>query len=299
MSLSVLKKKTLNGNPRLAPVSGSNNGTFGFSLNGTRRGNYINKDSIIAAKGNNCDSKSKDNPLPPGTSNCTNDINVVKPTVMNTKGMLAKKLRGFGPLNNPDCNVCTGPLSVNWVKKSSTSDHTQGNYIKNIVSVNGNKFDASGCNLFKSYNGILGVLDLEGFNAINKIPQGCNPSSSLPAAEMQKLIDNKSIMPNQSMCAHHAVKNNLNINLHTRKIKCSTAKPGITTVDAGDYIKRKLLINKHIPWQQQKTSCNEPQPNPAIFETCGKTSSNDLWNNNIKPSDQVYYDSKTNEWKFN
>ena len=32
MSLAVLKKKTMNGNPRQAPISGSNNGTFGFSL---------------------------------------------------------------------------------------------------------------------------------------------------------------------------------------------------------------------------------------------------------------------------
>ena len=44
MSLAVLKRKTSNGNPRIAPISGSNNGTFGFSLNGTRRGNYQHKD---------------------------------------------------------------------------------------------------------------------------------------------------------------------------------------------------------------------------------------------------------------
>ena len=37
MSIAALKRKTLNGNPRLAPISGSNNGKFGFSLNGTRR----------------------------------------------------------------------------------------------------------------------------------------------------------------------------------------------------------------------------------------------------------------------
>ena len=251
----------------------------------------------ILAKGNNCLSNSKDNKISPGTTNCTNNENIVKQSVMNTKGMLAKKLRGTPPLNS-SCKGNNGPLSVNWVKNSSTVDHTQGNYIRNNVAINGNKLDASGCNLFKSFNGIIGVLDQEGFNAINRLPQGCNPSSNLPASEMQRLIDNKSIMPNQSLCAHHQVKNNLTIDNLTRKIKCTTAKPGITTVNAGDYIKRKLLINKHIPWQQQKTLCNEPQPNPAISATCGKTNSNDLWNNNIKPSDQAYYDSKTNEWKF-
>ena len=32
MSIAVLKRKTLNGNPRLAPISGSNNGSnLGFS----------------------------------------------------------------------------------------------------------------------------------------------------------------------------------------------------------------------------------------------------------------------------
>ena len=122
--------------------------------------------------------------------------------------------------------------------------------------------------------------------------------SNLPASEMQRLIDNKSIMPNQSLCAHHQVKNNLTIDNLNRKIKCTTAKPGITTVNAGDYIKRKLLINKHIPWQQQKTLCNQQQPNPSITETCGKINSNDLWNNNIVPSDQIYFDPKTNVWKF-
>ena len=30
-------------------------------------------------------------------------------------------------------------------------DHTQGNYIRNNVAINGNKLDASGCNLFKSF----------------------------------------------------------------------------------------------------------------------------------------------------
>tara|TARA_B000000557_G_scaffold243081_1_gene223747 strand:+ start:103 stop:999 length:897 start_codon:yes stop_codon:yes gene_type:complete len=296
MSIAVLKRKTLNGNPRLAPISGSDNGKFGFSLNGTRRGNYINKDSIIATKGNNCLSKSQDNPLPPGTSICSNDINIVKPTVMNTKGMLAKKLRGT-PSINSSCKG-NGPLSVNWVKNSSTADHTQGNYIRNNVAVNGNKLDVSGCNLFKSFNGIIGILDQEGLNAINKLPQGMYPSSNLSAAEMQILIDNKSIMPNQSLCAHHQVKNNLTIDNLTRKIKCTTAKPGISTVDAGNYIKRKLLIKNHLPWQQQKSLCNEPQPNPAIFETCGKTSSNDLWNNNIVPSEQKYFDPQTNQWKL-
>ena len=54
MSIAVLKRKTLNGNPRLAPISGSDNGNFGFSLNGTRRGNYQHKDPSVLTKSVNC-----------------------------------------------------------------------------------------------------------------------------------------------------------------------------------------------------------------------------------------------------
>ena len=298
MSLAVLKKKTHNGNPRIAPISGSNNGNFGFSLNGTRRGNYINKDPNIAAKGINCfiESNNSVNSLydnhisAPAKISCTNDINVVKKTVMNTKGLLAKKLKGFNHTIDSDCKG-NGPLTLNWVKNSSVSDYSQSNYIKNVVSVNGNKLDASGCNLFKSYNGIIGILDKNGFDAISKLPQGCNPSSQLSLDEMNKLIKSKSIMPNQSLCAQ------LNHPSLT-KSNCTTSKPGLTTIDAGDYIKRKLLINKNLPYQLQNTKCNYPQPNINLNKKCNKTDYDLKWNNNKIASDQIYFDYYSNAWIF-
>ena len=86
MSLAVLKKKTLNGNPRQAPISGSNNGKFGFSLNGTRRGNHMGRETNLAPGPMTGPSQmiptSPSYPTGPGiyghvASVCTNDPTVV------------------------------------------------------------------------------------------------------------------------------------------------------------------------------------------------------------------------------
>lgn len=79
MSIAILKKKTFKGgNPRLDPISGK--GKNGFALNGTLRNQGNVGQSIFENIGEGylglC---------------CTNDPNVVKPSVINTKGMLAMR----------------------------------------------------------------------------------------------------------------------------------------------------------------------------------------------------------------
>ena len=99
-----MKRKTLNGNPRLAPISGENNGTFGFTLNGTRRIKGIYKDTNLAPKPQTgiaqAISSSTSMPTWPGIYGhtsflCTNEDTVVKTSVITTSGRLSKKLKGI------------------------------------------------------------------------------------------------------------------------------------------------------------------------------------------------------------
>ena len=84
MSIAVLKRKTMNGNPRIAPISGSASGPLGFALNGTRRISGVVGPTNLAPKGN-ANSRGQHY----GVSCCTDDINIVKPSVKNTRGMLS------------------------------------------------------------------------------------------------------------------------------------------------------------------------------------------------------------------
>jgi hypothetical protein len=356
MSLAVLKKKTMNGNPRQAPISGSNNGTFGFSLNGTRRGNHTGRETNLAPGAMTGTpqmiASTPANPTGPGiyghpSSVCANDPTVVKTTVMNTRGMLAKRLRGIErippiapirarmpengscPLNGQDSNACgcemggiiepaysintqywskcdlnkfcTGPLSVNWVKPDIVPNGNQSLYIERIVKINGKSSSKHACDSTKSFKGIIGVLDLSGLIAVQNIPQGCNTNGKLNLSEqeLEILVKSHSIMPFHSLCR----RANLEIPLHLRNcanrtpvrgmenwtatgrniITSRTAKPGITTVDYGTYISRRLKINNYIPPQ---LACNMPQPQPNLAVTCRKTPYNSYWNNNIPPSVQ-------------
>ena len=356
MSLAVLKKKTMNGNPRQAPISGSNNGTFGFSLNGTRRGNHTGRETNLAPGAMTGTpqmiASTPSKPTGPGiyghpSSVCTNDPTVVKTTVMNTRGMLAKRLRGIErippmapiraimpqngscPSNGTDNNscgcemggiiepaysigtqyrskcdlnkFCTGPLSVNWVKPELVPNKNQGLYIERIVKINGKSSSKHACDSTKSFNGIMGVLDLSGLLAVQNVPQGCNTNGklNLSDSELETLVVSHSIMPFHSLCR----RANLDIPLHLRNcanrtpvrgmenwnatgrniVTSNTAKPGITTVDYGTYISRRLKINNYLPPQLE---CNKPQPQPNLAVTCRKTPYNSYWNNNIPPSIQ-------------
>ena len=79
MSIAALKRKTMNGNPRMSPISGSNNGPLGFALNGTRRNSGVVGNTNLASDG------------PNNMQCCTNNPNIIKRSVMNTKGMLSSR----------------------------------------------------------------------------------------------------------------------------------------------------------------------------------------------------------------
>lgn len=337
MSLAVLKKKTLNGNPRQAPISGSNNGKFGFSLNGTRRGNHMGRETNLAPGPMTGPSQmiptSPSYPTGPGiyghvASVCTNDPTVVKTTVMNTRGMLAKRLRGIERIppmapsrnqNVSDCGMgdiisepdtywssckdngfCTGPLTVNWVKDSNVPNGNQKEYIERIVKVNGRTSSKTACESTKSFNGVLGVLDASGLVAIQNLPQGSSTNGKLSETELESLVNSKSIMPFTSLCSrlNEKLPENLRNNLNRTPVsgienwkstgrssgnKCPVSKPGISTVDYGTYISKRLLSKNYLPPQLE---CNKPQPNPNLAVSCSKTAYDNYWNNNIPPSVQ-------------
>lgn len=88
MSIAVLKRKTMNGNPRIAPISGSATGPLGFALNGTRRLSGSVGPTNLAPKGN-----ANSHGQHYGVSCCTEDIDIVKPSVKNTKGMLSVRYK--------------------------------------------------------------------------------------------------------------------------------------------------------------------------------------------------------------
>ena len=198
------------------------------------------------------------NPTGPGiyghpSSVCTNDPTVVKTTVMNTRGMLARKLRGIqrippiapersdngcsmGQIIKPPQNefipcseknwpnsTCIGPLTQNWVKKPTVPNGNQGDYIERIVKINGNSTSEHGCNSTKSFNGIIGVLKKAGFEAINMIPQGCNTSGKIPENELEILVQSDSIIPFNTLCE----RSNINIPLNLRNCSQFTPNRGI------------------------------------------------------------------------
>jgi len=56
---------------------------------------------------------------------------------------------------------------------------TQSIYIERIVKINGKSTSKHACDSTKSFNGIMGVLDLSGLLAVQNVPQGCNTNSRL------------------------------------------------------------------------------------------------------------------------
>ena len=303
MSLAVLKRKTFTNNPREAPLSGKAGGSiFGFSLNGTTRGNHIGKETNLAP-GAMTGPTQKINDNYPGiyghsASVCTNDPTVVKTTVMNTRGMLEKKLRGikriapmardYVPCERASGMTCVGPLTQNWVKKHIVSNGDQSQYIEKIVKIVGKqsnlKLDCSNIDNNKSFNGIIGALDQDGFNAIQQYNKGCNTSGRLPENVINSL-SSKSIIPFSSSCNKTALctgfkpNNGIETFQQTKTINKSGnfSKPGIVTVNYSNYISKRLINKKMIGMGD----CNEPKPLPNTYTRCN--TQNNI-NVNITPS---------------
>lgn len=161
MSIAALKRKTLNGNPRLAPISGSNNGPFGFSLNGTRRniggvgvtnlapGAQSGPTQMIASTSNDI---TNNYGIHGHRSSCCCDdcngqcIQLVKPSVINTRGLLSRRLNCVKTTNyepGPNGGLCTNCTSgtnpksgcYNWVQPIDNGimqTHTQGQHIAKV-----------------------------------------------------------------------------------------------------------------------------------------------------------------------
>lgn len=136
MSIATLRKKTMNGNPRISPISGNSESTF--SINGTRRNSGIVGKTNLARNlnyGENC-------------KTCTNDSNIIKSSVINTKGMLALK-----KINCPINGTCIKPLQ--WVQPIDTGYNkfnTQSQYIER-------KHSESACNVDLSNNKINSICN--------------------------------------------------------------------------------------------------------------------------------------------
>jgi len=113
MSIATLKRKTHNGNPRIAPISGK--GPLGFALNGTLRNSGMVGPTNLGHSGNHNNAGC-----------CTNDPGVIKLSVKNTSGMLASR-----NINCPAGQTCSKPM--NWfqpVDSGYNQHHTQGQYIE-------------------------------------------------------------------------------------------------------------------------------------------------------------------------
>ena len=78
MSIAALKRKTMNGNPRLSPVSGQ--GHLGFALNGILRVNgSVGKTNLGPSNYSSINGGHSSN------SCCLNDNNIIKKSVLKAK----------------------------------------------------------------------------------------------------------------------------------------------------------------------------------------------------------------------
>jgi hypothetical protein len=346
MSIAVLKRKTFTNNPREAPMSGSGN-PGGFSLNGTLRGNYIGQGNLAFRSKH----KNKNSGNAYTTAVCNNDPTVLKTTVMNTRGMLSKRLKGIervyslAPtrqlLDNEECGCsmgniiaqapqfkscvgqrCVGPLSQNWVKHPVNPNGDQGMYIEKVIKLNrksnsSNSSNSCIVNAEKSYNGIVGILDITGYNTLQRLGKRYNVQKFLSQEQIDELVKNNSIVPFTNLANKSSCSDIDNINFipcitkyKSTKKSCSKTnisiikitKPGITTVDYGTYISKRLQERKFIT---PDVECNKPQPvHQAMFKcntrsfSQGSNAYSKSWNNNITASKQIVFNAGLNKWTF-
>lgn len=262
MSIATMKRKTLNGNPRLAPVSGSNNGKFGFSLNGTRRNvGHVGITNLApgAMTGpSQMIGSTSARPTGPGiyghpSSVCTNDPTVVKTSVINTRGMLSRRAHGFsravpmapqrsgnscglGPIikeaqEYKECSDRTCPPI--WVKSPIIPNGDQSQYISRFVRIRGSTRSVSSCDSTKSWNGIIGMVDGK------PIPDpSCKTGwgSSSGQGTGWKPLEGLLFLQNRNFIGTRLITS-----------QCPVSKPGITTIGYADYNSRRVLINHCLP----------------------------------------------------
>ena len=119
MSIATLKKKTFNNNPRIAPLSGNN--SLGFSLNGIRPVSGMVGPTNLALSNKSY----KNIPCCAGSSETyKTNINTIRISVKNTKGMLSSKWSRCDTLNCENNKNIVQPIDTAIIKH-----HTQGQYI--------------------------------------------------------------------------------------------------------------------------------------------------------------------------
>ena len=163
MSIATLKRKTL------AKYNNSSVGQPQFSLNGTHRNQgYVGQTMLSRSlprtlmKGNvirghgGCCGHYQIKPIVQSSVNYQENSRVVKPSVLNTAGMIENKYQCIGYCSS-GTNVCDGSMKrVNHVLKTKNSyNYTQEAYIKKRVKDAMN--DTNACNLIHKDDHIIDV----------------------------------------------------------------------------------------------------------------------------------------------
>ena len=150
MSIAILKRKTFRGgNPRISPISASDNSNLGFSINGTLRigpqvgvnlgSSFFNPNNNLQKLCINSNSDSK---------SCSNDNNKIKQSVKNTSGLLSSRIRR---LNKDNCSNCNN--NETFINKTTNLQISQGEYL-NIKSRMNRCSDQNNDGSLKSINSI-------------------------------------------------------------------------------------------------------------------------------------------------
>lgn len=239
MSIAILKRKTfLGGNPRISPISG--NTKLGFALNGTLRiGPQIgvNLGSSFFDSTNNLEQTCGKEKV-----NCSNDKNIIKTSVKNTRGMLSSRR-----INTKQC--CKPSQWVQPINSSSNIQNSQGQYI-NYISRRCFIYDLSS----QSINAICKSEDQ--VNSTCKAKGNCIPKSAPPMIGWQN-------RPQASR----------NYNLVTISKNPSVA------ISSGEYLRTKFLNNKCIPIPRDKNNALSkklPFPPNVINSGCNKNYINQI-----------------------
>ena len=234
MSIVTLKRKTQNGNPRIAPISGNNNNNFsttkilnpitnklerveynnGFNINGTLR--------LGPSVGENLGSSFLDTNLGINLKNscrkikCTNDPNVIKTSVKNTRGLLSS--RG---------NRCQGNCPKIWNQPISSGSNLLNTQSQHITQVRTRCFAAN----------------KDGKNNI------INRTTNAICKEQEN--NNKNCIQSGN-CLREAKfnikKGSKNLPGRARNLPVdNTAKPPPVSISSGEYLRTEFFVTKCIP----------------------------------------------------
>ena len=297
MSLATLKRKTNNGNPRNAPISGK--GDAGFSLNGTLRVPYMSKTTNLGRRQTRTPFKGSE-PMGNGggwrgrlkipTSKvgtyernlhfsglcCTeSDDKIVKTSVKNNKGMI--ETRYIGTLHSAynenrityDENGNPNVPPINWVQPIDNAyrqHNTQGQYIKAKHS-NNDSISHYIAYLEKGpYDGFKYLCNsgfpCSWFVGTKRMLQGHGVSAS-SGGHYAKSINGKGAIPQSQYLqgAFMKYKNNLPTTLSKKSFPMNVIRNGcdINALTIEQAIEKGLM-----PKQHENIICKQVNPNICL-----------------------------------